>query len=469
MAFVKFTEKVLEYLRIAKKHDFFKWLILTALVLVVGTASFFLSKSIPTPRDFLVLDTLKLNQKELNLENLNHEKEKEVIDGLVIIRNLDKKLIREKIEQGKDFLLNTAQNKDEHGFYKKYDVLNDSFEERLHTVYSASIIYTFLYIYDYDKDEKILEYMSDWGDFLLSMQNKDKDDKRYGAFHYSYYLDNKEKEKKFVVGTSALSIFTLLRLYDLTGDSKYLESAKLAGDWLTTMQRSDGVIKPYVRYSDGKWLYGKKESLLYEGQVLSSLSKLYEATSEQKYYDAAGKIAQRFTNKYEEEGGGYVEGEYRKKNPISNAWVVMSLMDFYKVNPDDSYKNIIFELADIILGNQIKDTSDLLNHGRWKGAYSTSGIGWISEVNGEVYRFCKEQKGIDCDKYKDAVKGAIRWLIQNTYSEENTFFLKNPERAIGGLFWNKENKYVRTDSVCHALNGYTRIINDLKDGLLISL
>ena len=480
MAFVKFTEKVLEYLRIAKKHDFFKWLILIVLVLVVGGASFFLSKSISTPRGFLVLNTLKLNQKNINLEKLNHEKE--VIDGLVIVRNLDKKLIMEKIEQGKDFLLNTAQNKDEHGFYKKYEVLNDSFEERLHTVYSASIIYTFLYIYDYDKDEKILEYMSDWGDFLLSMQNKDKDDKRYGAFHYSYYLDNKEKEKKFVVGTSALSIFTLLRLYDLSSDSKYLESAKLAGDWLITMQGPDGVMKPYVRYSDGKWLYGKKESLLYEGQVLSSLSKLYEETGEQKYYDTAEKIAQRFAQKYEEEGGGYVEGEYRKKNPISNAWVVMSLMDFYKVNPhtknfgvgvntDDYYKNIIFELADIVLGNQIKDINDILNHGRWEGAYSTSGIGWISEVNGEVYRFCKEQgeQASDCNKYKDAVVRAIRWLIQNTYSEENTFFLEKPEKAIGGLFWNKENKYVRTDSVCHALNGYTRIMNDLKDGLLISL
>ena len=172
---------------------------------------------------------------------------KEVIGDLVIIHSLDKDLIQEKIEQGKEFLFRIAQDKNEHGFYKKYDVLNDSFEDRLHTVYSASIMYTFLYIYDYDKDEKILENISDWGGFLLSMQNKDKEDKRYGAFHYSYYFDKKEKEKRFVVGTSALSIFTLLRLYVLTDDPKYLESAKLAGDWLIKMQRSDGTIKPYVR------------------------------------------------------------------------------------------------------------------------------------------------------------------------------------------------------------------------------
>jgi hypothetical protein len=131
------------------------------------------------------------------------------------------------------------------------------------------------------------------------------------------------------------------------------------------------------------------------------------------------------------------------------------------------YKEIIFELSDIILGNQIEDPDDLSNYGRWNGAYSTSGNAWISEVMTEMYRFCKEQGRENCDKYKDAVVKAIRWLIQNTYSENNTSFLKNPERAIGGIFWNEQNKYVRTDSVCHALNSYTRIIDYLEDGPLI--
>ena len=397
---------------------------------------------------------------------------KEVIGDLVVIRNLDKELILQKIKQGKEFLYR-MENEAEHGFYKKYDTLNDSFENRLHTVYSASIIYTFLYIYDLEKDEKILDEASDWADFLLSMQNKDKKDRNYGAFHYSYFLsDSGEKEKKFVVGTAALSIFTLLRLYDLSGELKYLESAKLAGDWLVTMQKPDGSMKPYTRYSGGKWVYGTKLSLLYNGQVLSSLSKLYKVTGDKKYYEAAKGIADLFAEKYEKEQG-YIEGEYRTKNPISNSWVVMSLMDFYKVNQNDYYKNIIFELSEEILKNQKNDSDDLLYYGGWGGAYSTSGIGWIDEVMVEMYIFCKAQNVDDsvngCEKYKDAVVKAIRWLVQNTYSEENTFFLKKPEKAIGGVFWNKLNKYVRTDSVCHALNGYIRIIDDLGDELLLSI
>ena len=407
--------------------------------------------------------------KDKNEKDKNEEKEKEVEvqDGVVIIRNLDKELIRQKIEQGKEFLLR-MENKDEHGFYKKYDALNDSFESRLHTVYSASIIYTFLYIYDLEKDEKILEYLPQWGDFLLSMQNKNKEDKSYGAFHYSYYLDAEERENRFVVGTAALSIFTLLRLYNLTDDSKYLESAKLAGDWLTTMQKSDGSMKPYLKYSNKQWVLGIKESLLYNGQVLSALSKLYLVTGDKKYYDTAEGIAQRFAQKYEKEKG-YVKGEYREKNPISNSWVVMSLMDFYKASQNDYYKEIIFPLAEEILKNQKDDANELLYYGGWTKAFSSSGTGWISEVMAQTYRFCKEQNKKDCDKYKESVIKAIRWLIQSTYSEENTFFLPNPEKAIGGVFWSRRDKYVRTDSVCHSLNSYILIMNDLKDGLLLSI
>lgn len=422
---------------------------------------------------FLAIEEINLKkfpelEKPEKVENSTQEGQQEEEEEFTfLVSYLDKELISEKIRQGKEFLYR-MENKDEKGFYKKYDALNDSFENRLHTVYSASIIYTFLYINDLEEDEEILANLSNWGDFLLFMQKKDKGDERYGAFHYSFYLDEKGKEERFVVGTAALSIFTLLRLYDLTDDLKYLESAKLAGNWLITMQKPDGTMKPYVKLSSGGWVYGNQISLLYNGQVLSALAKLYQKTKDEKYYDTAEGIAQYFAGEYEKEQG-YIEGEYRDKNPISNAWVVMSLMDFYKINPDENYKKIIFELSSLILNNQKDNSNDLLYYGGWKGAYSTSGTGWITEVMAETYRFCLAEKKEDCQKYKTAVIKAMRWLIQNTYSEENSFFLKNSERAIGGVFWNNIKKYVRTDSVCHALNGYLRIFDYLDDGVLLSI
>lgn len=412
---------------------------------------------------------------EARLPNGSRASDIEIIDGVAVIKELDKKLIEEKIQQGKEFLYR-MERPEEHGFFKKYEAETDYLGEELHTVYSGSIIYTFLYIYDYDRDEKILNKLDDWAEFLLFMQDKDQNSRSYGAFNYSYNWQKKEKEPKFVIGTAALNIFPLLRLYEILGDEKYLESVKLAGDWLLTMQNSNGTMKPYLRYENGKTLFGREESLLYQGQTLSALSKLYNATKIEKYYDGAEKIARHFAQKYEEAGRQYLADDYRAKNPISNSWIVMSLMDFYPlylnkfgVGASNYYKDIVFELSSQVISHQFKDPNDLFNYGRVDGAYSTSGNGWISEVMTDTYGFCLGQARNDCEKYKEAVINIIRWIIQYTYSEQNSFSLPNPERALGGVYWNKENKYIRTDSVSHALNGYTRIIDYLDDGILISI
>jgi len=372
------------------------------------------------------------------------------------LQNSDAEILKDAIEKGKEFLYR-MEDPDYHGFHKYYYAETDSLESKLHTAYSASIIYTFLYIYDYDKDEKILTHLKDWADFLLSMQETDKNSPRYGAFSYSFDLSNKEKEKRYVAGTSALSIFTLLRLYGITGETRYLDAAKIAGDWLISMQKQDGIIRPYTRYKDDEWVFNNQFSLLYNGQCLSALSKLYQTTKEEKYYTAAKKIADLFLAEYEKAGRSYVIDEYRAENPISNTWIVMSLMDFYKATKEDYYKDIIFELSSQIISNKMDD-------GRIDGAYSTSGNGWISEVMTDTYSFCLEENPsansgqADCEKYKEAALNIAKWIIARTYAKENSSSLPNPQKAEGGVFWNEGLKYVRTDSVCHALNGYTRLM-----------
>lgn len=442
-----------------KRNKILLYGILAVFVLVVAVIGY---------KTLSVFQEQNLTDSRYSVSEDDSKQPLEFIDDIVVIRELDKELIRQKIEQGREYLFRVIDEK-ENGVHKYYYALNDTFENRLHTIYTSTLTYTLLKLYNLEKDDSLLNQVLKCGEFILSMQNRERGTKGYGAFYYSYYLGSKEREKKFVVGTTSKTIFTLLKLYELTGDSKYLEAAKLGAGWLITMQEPDGSMKPYIRYSDGKWVHGTKESLLYNGQVLSALSKIYIVSGEKKYYDTAERIAKLFAKKYEEAGRNYIVGEYRSKNPISNSWVVMSFIDFYKASKDDYYKELVFELSDLILENQKKNPDNILEYGQWEGAYSTSGIGWICEVMTETHEFCKQQGRGDCDKYKEAVVKGIRWLIQNTYSEKNSFILKNPERAIGGLFWNKENRYVRTDSVAHALNGYIGIINYLEDGVLISV
>lgn len=281
-------------------------------------------------------------------------------------------------------------------------------------------------------------------------------------------MKKEEKEPKFRVGTTALNIITLLDLYQRTSNPKYLKGAQLGGDWLITMQKSNGLMMAKVEKEKGKWVYSLRESLLYNGQVLSALSRLYKVTLEKKYYQSAQRIAQAFEKKVIQESC-YLGDDYRPKNSISSAWVIMSLLDFYKINQKDEYKNIIFKCSKELLDKQLNDENNLLFYGSWSDTETSSGTAFLAEVMVEIYKFCQEQRLQGCERYKQAVIKAIRYLIQNTYSEKNTSFLKNPEKARGGIFWNYQNEWIRTDSVCHALNAYVGIINSLREGTLLSI
>lgn len=413
------------------------------------------------------------------------------------IYEINKINLKDRIEKSKNFLLKMEHPR-EHGFYKYYLPNEDKhFENRLHTTYSASAIYSLLFVYEYDKDKTILEKIPQWGDFLLRMQNTKPNSKNYGAFTYSFfpdkkglnfgekinsltinsegeilndtfYIDEEGRELKYVVGTNSKTIFTLLRFYEYTGDKKYLDAAKLAGDWLITMQNNNGIMRDYSRYQDGKWYLGKKESLLYNGQALLAFSRLYNVTKEEKYFSAAKKIAAHFVDKINKANGEFIKDDYRETNDISNSWVVMSLMDFYKISPDEVYKNIIFEYSSKIVANQIANEKDLVNFGRYKTAFSSSGNGWIAEVLTEVWRFCLQEEGaIGCQKYKDSVLKAIKFISRYTYSDKNSLNFKKPEEIIGGIYWDDNHKHIRTDSVAHSLNAYTRMINYLAEEKII--
>lgn len=160
--------------------------------------------------------------------------------------------------------------------------------------------------------------------------------------------------------------------------------------------------------------------------------------------------------------------DYRVKNPISSSWLVMSLLDYYLASGQERYKNVVFMCSNDLLKRQLQNENDILGYGRWPGAYSTSGNGWICEVFSEVYNFCREQGRGDCSKYKDAVVRSARWIIERSYTLANSYWLDN-DRALGGAFWNRQERYIRTDSVAHAVNGYVNIARELEPGLLLQI
>ncbi len=392
----------------------------------------------------------------------------EFANGTVPVRTFDKTMLRKRMDEGEDYLLRMM---DPHlgGVHKHYRATTDNFEPRLHTIYTASTIYTLIALYEHDHDESLREPIERAAEFLLSMQQVFPDQPGYGAFYYSLDSTRLQPEPRLVVGTTSKTIFTLIELHELTEDPKYLHSARLAADWLMTMQSPEGRVTPELHQAaSGEWEPVERESMLYTGQVLSALSRMYLATGDATYLEAASRTAGYILAKLEDEGC-YLGDEYRPPNPVSSSWTILSLFDYARASDDPSLRETVFACTDELLERQIHKPDDIYRHGRWTDSMSSSGSGWMAEVLAVLYLDCLEKDPGDCTPYRDAIISLFRLLMQSTYSPENAFSIRNLDMARGGLFWSPRDRDVRTDSVCHAMNAYVFMIDQLPDGVLIEL
>lgn len=381
---------------------------------------------------------------------------KELINDVVAIQHLDNDIIYSKIRDAKEYLLR-AMDKNTYGFHKLYSAISGTFDDRVITTYTSSSLYSLLKLNDLERDERIVERIPLIADFILSMQVHEGEHK--GAFHYSLSLESGEKDHRFVVGTVSKTIFTLLELYARTEDKRYLDSAVLAADWLLGMRNPDGTVISQVKIQNGEEVFDRRYSTLYTGEVLSAFSRMYAATSDERYYKAAEILADNFLKRAEHDGY-FLKDDYRTPtDSVPTSWGVMSLLDFYKISGNEVYKEVLLKCLNEILKRQHTDPNDLLNYGRIGTGQHTSGIGWINEVASEVYLLCKEENWKGCMAYEEPMMKMMRWLIQNTYSEANTYFLKQPKKAIGGLIRSSTKEEVRTDAVCHGVNGYINLFN----------
>lgn len=386
-------------------------------------------------------------------------KAEELIGDVVAIRHLDNDLIYRKIMDAKEYLLR-AMDHNTHGFHKLYTATSGTFDNRVLTTYSSSSLYSLLKLNDFQSDERVVKLIPLIADFILSMQHHEGRNK--GAFHYSLSLKTGEKDNRFVVGTVSKTIFTLLELYRHSENKRYLDSAVLAADWLLTMRNPDGTVINQVKVENGQEVFDKRYSNLYTGEVLSAFSRMYTVTSDKRYYNAAEILANNFLKKAENDAY-FLRDDYRTvTDSVPTSWGVMSLLDFYKISGNEVYKKVSLKCLNEILKRQHNNPNDLQNYGRIGTEQNTSGVGWINEVTSEVYLSCRQVNGKECMRYKEPMLKMMRWLIQNTYSEANTYFLKEPEKAIGGLIRNYTSEEVRTDAVCHGVNGY---INLFKSGM----
>ena len=395
-----------------------------------------------------------------------HGRGLELMGDVVPLRELDRSMVEDDLERAKRYLLRIMDGK-LHGFPKTDDAATDTAEDRLRTIYTASSLYTLLKLDTWKPDPAIQQQILPIARYLLSMQCLEGPCR--GAFYYSYFPAEDRREPRFVVGTASKTVFTLLELWRRTQDEQYLASARLAGDWLTTMVNPDGSLSAAIEYKEGSWSTERRFSLLYSGQVLSALSRLYTATRDERYRNAAGRIASLCRTKMASANGHVLGDDFREANSVSTSWVAKAMFDYSRIDGDPSDHDVVYRALNAVLAHQVDTPWDPYVDGSIYDAPSSSGTGWINEVLTDVYQLCREDGRADCDRYRLAMLHASRWLLQRTYSEANAFNARNPAHAAGGAIRSYGETIIRTDAVCHGSNSLLELLSMAGDDIHLTL
>ena len=420
--------------------------------LTAGAEGKFSAAQLANVRWFLTVRGPKVNGSLVSYRR----KALEIVGDVTAVRVLSRALVRKAIIEQKEYLLR-QMNPQYHAFYKLYDAKQDRPETRMRTTYTASALWTLLQMHEFKPDPRIAARITPIADYLLSMQVQDGKGK--GAFHYSFDTTTKVKELRFVVGSTAKTVFTLLELYRRTGEKRYLTAAQNAGKWLSSRVKRDGRVYPVQVWSKTKkrWSQISKQSVLYSSETLSALSQLHLTKKNRRFARAAGRIAERLVA--QAVASNFLLGDdFRHPNSISTSWLSMAFLDYAQINPEPKFSNAIFGAAQSLVNLQLKDPKNALDYGRYSDTLASSGNGWINEVFIQVYQRCLNMRRNDCTGYAKAMNRGTRWLIQNIYSPENSYHIPNPQRAQGGSIRDSKEETVRTDAVCHGGNSLVGVL-----------
>lgn len=236
---------------------------------------------------------------------------------------LSPEVIDEAIAKAKSWLINSGiQNVDSKllevkgGFNSWYDVNNENYFYTYSEITGYAIT-NLLFLYEKEKKNIYLLRAILAAEWLL-----DKASHKSGGVKTRYFFDRQNAPKDYDFSSGVVHSFDngivlngIIDLYSTTGESRYLKTGKMIGDLLVEiMQKEDGGLhasyshqEESFKNNEEKW---SSQSGSFHEKVVMGLLKLYEATKEEKYKNAAIKLS-NYALKFQEADGRFIT--YKKE------------------------------------------------------------------------------------------------------------------------------------------------------------
>lgn len=259
-----------------------------------------------------------------------------------------------------------------------------------------------------------------------------------------YYLGFKETNNSYsyltIDGSSKLAYnaFLILTLVNTLGYDNVYTLLNELGEGILSMQNMDGSFNTYFN-SDSK-----SGENFYPGEAMLALMKLYQLTGYEKYLNSVEKAFPYYRTYWRAD-----------KNTAFIPWHSQVYWLLYQQTEDPELADFVFEMNDWIIDNsQIFEYEYVDKIGGFdypdKNNPACSSSSYLEGINDAYSLAVKIDDKEHIEKYQNSLKIGARFILQTQFNNENTFYLDNPSRAIGGFKASLIDNTLRNDYTQHA-------------------
>lgn len=254
---------------------------------------------------------------------------------------------------------------------------------------------------------------------------------------------------KAKLGGISLPMLTMLKIKELTGTIEYDSYLKRLANMILFLQDQyeTGQYKSTYVYR-GDYEYEKTkgwESKIYPGEALLALAGMYKAFKDPHYKKSMDWALEFYSNKK----------QWKWKRHAFLPWTISAFTSLYKQSPETKYADYVFMLSDYLLTQQNLDSDDDV-YGSFHG-FPSANTGSYMEGLGDAIHLAQLTGDSERLKlYTEHAKMGYRWLFILQYGEADREHLKRPEFSIGGFRTSLFNSELRIDNTQHAIGSFTK-------------
>lgn len=248
-----------------------------------------------------------------------------------------------------------------------------------------------------------------------------------------------------ILGASSLGLLALCEKPRGIVTEAERDIARRLAEFLVLMQMDDGTYYTTYEMKLAGWK-PSKPPLYFPGESLLALVRFYEWTGETRWLESAKRAAMRQIAEFEQSG-------------VPDHWCIQALSRLARIEPDEPrWARAVFAMAEYHLKHQYTsedpETEDYRDY--W-GGYDNSTppratpAAARTEAMAAAFDLAHALGDARAVAIGNNVLAACRFIMNNQYDASNSYFVKNPEKARGGIRGGLVDNTVRVDFNQHSI------------------